>query len=135
VGGEPFSDPPHCQYFCGEEFFRHEIPFDRSSMTKWRLRMGGEKLEALLQESHAADPRRHIAVHALANRRYRQKPPRLAGILGPARQNPQPHRVKIVPNNNRRAHRHLPNQSVQREMNQNKARHEISESQAFRRLV
>ena len=42
---------PYYQYFCGEEFFRHELPFDRSSMTRWRQRMGEDKLEALLQES------------------------------------------------------------------------------------
>ena len=43
------------QYFCGEEFFRHELPFDRSSMTRWRQRMGDEKLEALLQEQRPHD--------------------------------------------------------------------------------
>src|SRR5258706_4138401 len=42
---------PYYQYFCGEEFFQHELPFDRSSLTRWRQRMGEEKLEALLQES------------------------------------------------------------------------------------
>jgi transposase, IS5 family len=42
---------PYYQYFCGEEFFRHELPFERTSMTRWRQRMGDEKLEALLQES------------------------------------------------------------------------------------
>lgn len=42
---------PYYQFFCGEEFFCHELPFDRSSMTRWRQRMGEEKLQALLQES------------------------------------------------------------------------------------
>jgi len=42
---------PYYQFFCGEEFFLHELPFDRSSMTRWRQRMGEEKLNALLQES------------------------------------------------------------------------------------
>lgn len=42
---------PYFQYFCGEEFFQHQAPFDRSSMTRWRQRMGEEKLNALLQES------------------------------------------------------------------------------------
>jgi IS5 family transposase len=37
--------------FCGEEFFQHKCPFDRSSMTRWRQRMGEEKLVALIQES------------------------------------------------------------------------------------
>lgn len=42
---------PYYQHFCGEEFFRHKAPFDRSSMTRWRQRMGEERLEVLLQES------------------------------------------------------------------------------------
>jgi IS5 family transposase len=42
---------PYFQYFCGEEFFQHELPFDRSSLTRWRQRMGEERLAALLQES------------------------------------------------------------------------------------
>ena len=45
---------PYYQYFCGEEFFRHKLPFDRSSITRWRSRMGEEKLVVLLQESLAA---------------------------------------------------------------------------------
>jgi IS5 family transposase len=44
---------PYFQHFCGEEFFRHKLPFDRSSMTRWRQRMGEEKLTALIQESLA----------------------------------------------------------------------------------
>jgi transposase, IS5 family len=42
---------PYFQYLTGEEFFCHELPFDRSSMTRWRQRMGEERIEALLQES------------------------------------------------------------------------------------
>ena len=44
---------PYYQYFCGEAFFCHRLPFDRSSMTRWRQRMGEERLSALLQESLA----------------------------------------------------------------------------------
>ncbi|MGE0281392.1 MAG: IS5 family transposase [Rhizobiaceae bacterium] len=44
---------PYFQYLCGEEFFRHELAFDRSSMTRWRQRMGEERITALLQESLA----------------------------------------------------------------------------------
>jgi len=44
---------PYYQFFCGEEFFLHELPFDRSSMTRWRQRMGEDKMAALLQESLA----------------------------------------------------------------------------------
>ena len=42
---------PYFQFLCGEEFFRHELPFDRSSLTRWRQRMGEERVGALLQES------------------------------------------------------------------------------------
>jgi IS5 family transposase len=42
---------PYFQHLCGTEFFCHELPFDRSSMTRWRQRMGEERITALLQES------------------------------------------------------------------------------------
>ncbi|AUX78971.1 transposase [Sinorhizobium fredii] len=48
-----WGENPYFQYLCGEEFFRHDLPFDRSSMTRWRGRMGEERLSALLQESLA----------------------------------------------------------------------------------
>src|SRR5260221_7136212 len=48
---------PYFQYFCGEEFFQHVLVFDRSSLTRWRQRMGEEKLQALLQESLAVATR------------------------------------------------------------------------------
>jgi IS5 family transposase len=42
---------PYFQYLCGEEFFCHALPFERSSMTRWRQRMGEERIVSLLQES------------------------------------------------------------------------------------
>jgi IS5 family transposase len=42
---------PYFQYFCGEVVFRHAAPFDRSSLTRWRQRLGEEQIAALLQES------------------------------------------------------------------------------------
>jgi IS5 family transposase len=48
---ERWVENPYFQLFCGEEFFQHQLPFDRSSMTRWRQRMGEERLIALLQES------------------------------------------------------------------------------------
>src|SRR6204780_4812839 len=44
---------PYYQYFCGELSFCHKLPFDRSSMTRWRQRLGEEQLVALIQESLA----------------------------------------------------------------------------------
>ena len=48
---ERWVENPYYQFFCGEEFFQHRLPFDRSSLTRWRNRMGEERLTALLQES------------------------------------------------------------------------------------
>lgn len=42
---------PYFQHFCGMEFFCHKAPFDPSSLSRWRTRMGAERLEVLLQES------------------------------------------------------------------------------------
>ena len=42
---------PYFQFFCGEHVFRHDRPFDRSSLTRWRQRLGEERLSALLEES------------------------------------------------------------------------------------
>src|SRR5712671_4138028 len=48
---ERWVENPYYQCFCGEEFFQHRLVFDRSSMTRWRNRMGEDRLQALLQES------------------------------------------------------------------------------------
>jgi len=50
---EVWAENPYFQYFCGEEFFQHEFVFDRSSLTRWRQRMGEDRLAALIQESLA----------------------------------------------------------------------------------
>jgi transposase, IS5 family len=50
---ERWIENPYYQFFCGEEFFQHALVFDRSSLTRWRQRMGEEKLAALIQESLA----------------------------------------------------------------------------------
>src|SRR6266700_1189557 len=61
LSGEALCDrwveTPHFPYFCGEEFSQHALVFDRSSLTRWRQRMGEEKLQALLQESLAVATR------------------------------------------------------------------------------
>jgi hypothetical protein len=36
---ERWLENPYYQYFCGEEFFQHELPFERSSISVWRTRM------------------------------------------------------------------------------------------------
>jgi transposase, IS5 family len=54
---ERWVENPYYQLFCGEEFFCHQLPFDRSSLTRWRQRMGEDKLVALIQESLAVATR------------------------------------------------------------------------------
>lgn len=44
---------PYFQAFCGESHFQHRLPFDRSSMTRWRRRIGTDDLELLLAETIA----------------------------------------------------------------------------------
>src|SRR5260370_26119894 len=45
---------PYMQYFCGEEYFQHSFPLERSGMTHFRNRVGEQALETLLQETLAA---------------------------------------------------------------------------------
>src|SRR3712207_4286372 len=52
-----FLDSPHVQLSCGEAYFRHALPLDRPSMTRWRQRVGAERLEVRLAESLAAAER------------------------------------------------------------------------------
>src|SRR2546423_10962543 len=37
---------PYYQFFCGEVSFCHKLPFERSSLTHWRQRLGEEHLIA-----------------------------------------------------------------------------------------
>ena len=48
-----YLDSPYVQLFCGESHFQHALPLDRSSMTRWRQRIGAERLELLLAETLA----------------------------------------------------------------------------------
>jgi transposase, IS5 family len=52
-----FVENPYWQYFCGEEFFVHELPCDPTSLVKWRKRIGPGGMEKLLQETIAAAQR------------------------------------------------------------------------------
>lgn len=57
-----FLDSPYVQLFCGESHFQHALPLDRSSMTRWRKRIGAERLEVLLAETLATAERTGAAV-------------------------------------------------------------------------
>jgi len=40
---------PYWQFFCGEEYFQHQLPIHPSQMTRWRKRIGESGMEKLLQ--------------------------------------------------------------------------------------
>ena len=40
---------PYWQFFCGLSYMQHELPIDPSSLSKWRKRVGVERLEKLLE--------------------------------------------------------------------------------------
>lgn len=48
---ERWVHDPYFQYFCGETYFQHDFPIERSSMTHFRQRVGEEFCISLLQES------------------------------------------------------------------------------------
>ncbi len=48
-----WTENPYWQYFCGYTHMQHECPIHPTSMTKWRNRVGAERLEALLNETIA----------------------------------------------------------------------------------
>ena len=46
-----FLESPQWQYFCGLEYYTDKAPCDRSSLTRWRHRMGADKIKLLLKET------------------------------------------------------------------------------------
>jgi IS5 family transposase len=84
---ERWIENPYYQYFCGEEFFQHRLPLDRSSMTHWRNRMGEERLQALLQESLAVADQ-DGADEAFGARRASLSTPRCSRRTLPSRPTP-----------------------------------------------
>jgi len=40
---------PYWQFFCGEEYFRHDFPIDPSSLSRWRKRIGEKGSELILK--------------------------------------------------------------------------------------
>ncbi len=51
---------PYWQYFCGETYFQHEPPFDRTELIKFRKRIGDEGAEILLKMSIHLFPKKEI---------------------------------------------------------------------------
>ena len=48
---EIYLENPQWQYFCGQEYYKDTLPCDRSSLTRWRKRIGPKKIELLLKET------------------------------------------------------------------------------------
>jgi transposase, IS5 family len=46
-----WTQNPYHQYLCGRQFFEHKLVLDRSSMSRWRGRVGSAQLETLLAET------------------------------------------------------------------------------------
>jgi len=48
---ERWVENPYWQFFCGFTHMQHEAPIDPSSMSRWRKRVGAERLALLLKET------------------------------------------------------------------------------------
>jgi len=48
---ERWVENPYWQYFCGYEHMQHKFPINPSSMSRWRGRVGAERMEVLLKET------------------------------------------------------------------------------------
>ena len=55
-----YIENPYYQYFCGEKYFRHDFPIDRSSMSRFRERLKKKKLYKLFQETIKSGFKRKI---------------------------------------------------------------------------
>ncbi len=65
---EKFRENPYWQYFCGLEYFVHEIPCHPTSLVKWRKRLGIKGVEKLLTETLNAAKRLSFLTEALLKR-------------------------------------------------------------------
>ena len=54
---ERWVENPYWQYFCGFQTMQHEVPLHPTSLTKWRQRVGEERLLELLAETIATAQR------------------------------------------------------------------------------
>jgi transposase, IS5 family len=57
---ERWVENPYWQYFCGELYFQHEPPFDRTELIKFRKRIGEEGAETLLKMSINLFPKKEV---------------------------------------------------------------------------
>jgi IS5 family transposase len=57
---ERWVENPYWQYFCGEVYFRHDPPFDRTELIKFRKRIGDEGAEILLKMTINLFPKKEV---------------------------------------------------------------------------
>jgi IS5 family transposase len=48
---QKFVENPYYQFFCGNEYFEHNLPIDSSSMARFRKRIGKETIEELFKQT------------------------------------------------------------------------------------
>jgi IS5 family transposase len=64
---ERWVENPYWQDFCGFETMQHELPLHPTSLTKWRQRVGAERLQELLAETLATALReKHVTPRELS---------------------------------------------------------------------
>ena len=63
-----FLESPYMQYFCGYDYFQHELPCHRTSLIKWRNRLGEKGSEELLKETIRVSKRRGLTKRSFAKR-------------------------------------------------------------------
>ena len=51
---------PYWQYFCGEVYFQHELPFDRTELIKFRKRIGETGAEKILKMTIHLFPQKEV---------------------------------------------------------------------------
>jgi IS5 family transposase len=57
---EHWVENPYWQYFCGEVYFQHKPPFDRTELIKFRKRIGEQGAEILLKMSILLFPKKEV---------------------------------------------------------------------------
>jgi len=57
---ERWLENPYWQHFCGELYFQHELPFDRTELIKFRQRIGEEGAEKILAASIDLFPAKEV---------------------------------------------------------------------------
>jgi|ERR1700742_2256020 len=48
---EKYVENPYWQYFCGREYFEHELPCHPTALVKWRKRVGSKGIEKMFAET------------------------------------------------------------------------------------